>query len=308
MPLNVDPATEHDAWIAFLDGHEDHVRPGVNKALDRYIVRITSGKWTPAAAQYALAVDLHDRLLKHIVRVTKAGYDRIDARHKELIAAQGAKSLNDLFEVKDALPRQKFDFIAAQMAAIRQRALAGSTTIAAGMHRRASEIVADGVKDGKSQAQIASTLFKQGLTANRAAAKRIARTETHVAASRAQFEAAKHKRLKVTEKGWIAHHDDRTRPTHLVADGQVVDYEENFEVGGYPMMYPGDDSGGAPANEIIGCRCSCHYTLALPTREPSAIPERKPQRQRPHFEPVPDDSLDDIDPQDLNAPATAGAH
>lgn len=54
---------------------------------------------------------------------------------------------------------------------------------------------------------------------------------------------------------WVATNDARTRPTHAAADGQVRVIGQPFEVGGYPMLHPLDGSLGAPASEIVSCRC-----------------------------------------------------
>lgn len=62
------------------------------------------------------------------------------------------------------------------------------------------------------------------------------------------------------EKGWLATHDTRVRPTHLAADlgtpetGQRVPLAEPFAVGEARLMFPGDPSG--PPDEVIQCRCS----------------------------------------------------
>lgn len=85
-------------------------------------------------------------------------------------------------------------------------------------------------------------------------AEMIARTESiraMNAGSSALFE-----RWGVKRKEWSAASDARTRDTHRAADGQVVDIDKPFNVGGSSMMYPGDGSMGAPAKEIINCRCS----------------------------------------------------
>lgn len=58
-------------------------------------------------------------------------------------------------------------------------------------------------------------------------------------------------------KKWDATMDRRTRATHAAADGLTVAMDEPFIVGGYPMMHPGDGDLGAPAEEIINCRCYC---------------------------------------------------
>lgn len=48
--------------------------------------------------------------------------------------------------------------------------------------------------------------------------------------------------------------DDRTRPTHLEAHGQVVPILEEFDVGEAKLDHPADFD--APADEFYGCRCS----------------------------------------------------
>lgn len=60
-------------------------------------------------------------------------------------------------------------------------------------------------------------------------------------------------------KMWIAILDEKTRSDHEDADGQIVEITDPFDVGGWPMMYPKDDSMGAPLSEIINCRCTVEY-------------------------------------------------
>lgn len=62
-------------------------------------------------------------------------------------------------------------------------------------------------------------------------------------------------------KTWVAVMDDHTRPEHAEADGQEVDYDEPFEVGGEQMMEPMDDSLGASDWNIYGCRCQSVESL-----------------------------------------------
>lgn len=57
------------------------------------------------------------------------------------------------------------------------------------------------------------------------------------------------------ERVWSDTGDGRTRPDHAAADGQRVGKDEPFTVGGAQLMYPGDDSLGAPPEQIIMCRC-----------------------------------------------------
>lgn len=56
-----------------------------------------------------------------------------------------------------------------------------------------------------------------------------------------------------TRKRWKTRHDDKVRDTHREADGQTVPLDEAFEVGGYPLMYPGER--GAPPALTYNCRC-----------------------------------------------------
>lgn len=58
---------------------------------------------------------------------------------------------------------------------------------------------------------------------------------------------------------WDAAEDSHTRESHTNAEelsrANPVGHGEPFNVGGHEMMYPGDFSLGAPAEEIINCRC-----------------------------------------------------
>ena len=60
------------------------------------------------------------------------------------------------------------------------------------------------------------------------------------------------------KKEWNAILDDRTRPAHRIADGQVVNIDEDFIVDGEPLMFPGDDSRASIEN-TINCRCTAMY-------------------------------------------------
>lgn len=64
-----------------------------------------------------------------------------------------------------------------------------------------------------------------------------------------------------SDKIWITRGDDIVRPTHVAVDFATVPSEENFTVGGFPMDRPGDGSQGAPASEIVRCRCNSQYVI-----------------------------------------------
>ena len=93
---------------------------------------------------------------------------------------------------------------------------------------------------------------------NRAAL--IARTETHNVASYANHQY--HVNVKenfgvAMKKRWISTADGRTRSFHADANGQTVDMDEDFIVGGMPMAHAGDSRGGA--RNVINCRCVIAY-------------------------------------------------
>src|SRR5690606_2128399 len=48
--------------------------------------------------------------------------------------------------------------------------------------------------------------------------------------------------------------DDRVRPEHRAAHRQIVASGEPFQVGGFPMRFPGDPS--APVHLVANCRCA----------------------------------------------------
>jgi hypothetical protein len=55
---------------------------------------------------------------------------------------------------------------------------------------------------------------------------------------------------------WDAANDADTRDSHAAMDGQEPDENGIFTTGdGWRLRYPGDRSLGAPAEEIINCRC-----------------------------------------------------
>ena len=58
-------------------------------------------------------------------------------------------------------------------------------------------------------------------------------------------------------KRWVATNDARTRPAHASANGQTVDMNEKFVVGGAEMDFAGDSAGGA--KNVVNCRCVIIY-------------------------------------------------
>ncbi len=57
--------------------------------------------------------------------------------------------------------------------------------------------------------------------------------------------------------------DGRTRDSHLDHDGQTVPVDQPFNLDGELLMFPGDDSLGASAGNLINCRCRADYRISF---------------------------------------------
>lgn len=121
--------------------------------------------------------------------------------------------------------------------------------------RQITASVTSGILQGKSISRIADDLQDRIETMNRASAIRTARTavtNAQNAGRQDSYEQAAKMGIKVYKR-WVATKDERTRHDHGMADGQVVEYDKPFVVGGEKLMYPGDRSG-SPWN-VYNCRC-----------------------------------------------------
>jgi SPP1 gp7 family putative phage head morphogenesis protein len=80
----------------------------------------------------------------------------------------------------------------------------------------------------------------------------IARTETLRASNSSSEEI--YREWGSPQKEWLSTQDDRTRPDHIEADGQIVGIDESFSVGGEALQYPGDPN--ASPDQTVNCRCT----------------------------------------------------
>ena len=119
--------------------------------------------------------------------------------------------------------------------------------------KQISASVTSSILQGKSIPNIAKDLQARITDMNRASAIRTARTAVTGAQNAGRMDsyvAAEKMGIKV-RKEWLATIDGRTRHSHAMLDGKVVDKDKKFENG---CMFPGDPNG--PAAEVYNCRCA----------------------------------------------------
>ena len=119
--------------------------------------------------------------------------------------------------------------------------------------KQISASVTSSILQGKSIPRIAKDLQTRMPEMNKSSAIRTARTAVTGAQNAGRMDsyvAAEKMGIKV-RKEWLATIDGRTRHSHAMLDGKVVDKDKKFENG---CMFPGDPNG-AP-EETYNCRCT----------------------------------------------------
>ncbi len=120
------------------------------------------------------------------------------------------------------------------------------------------QAIANGYDEGLSVQETSNLLRNTIVAFGLSRALTIARTEVHRTASFANEMVASSMNLSGTIKEWVSVNDERTRLNHVIADGQKVNLENDFEVGGDLLQYPADPTGSP--QETINCRCVVVYT------------------------------------------------
>ena len=211
-----------------------------------FIYRET-GVFTPETASKRLLEELSPTLLSFYRRVFLAAYEANEG-HYERFRKDDALVFGRNTDI-ELLVNEYFRTKTLILSGIAQRQ---ANAIQREIRRlRAQELTLPEIARGISEKF--SVIFR-----NRAAL--IARTETHNVAS-----FANHKyHLNVADnlginmkKRWCAVADGRTRSFHADANGQTVNMDGDFIVGGVPMKHAGDPAGGA--KNVINCRCVILY-------------------------------------------------
>lgn len=134
------------------------------------------------------------------------------------------------------------------------------------MARAADQALVEGLAAGESQRELRrrlEVLFSvNGEQLGPVRAERIAATETTRAWNAAQLGAAQQMTGldRPLVKQWLTEMDSHVRAAHREANGQIRLLTDMFDVGGFPMRYPGDPL--APADLTIMCRCRLALTAA----------------------------------------------
>lgn len=191
--------------------------------------------------------------LTHWVAKTRAALEPTFAAVVSLTADRFGQQLGE-HETKSSLAavRQVLDNRLARLA----------QTVSRTTFDQVAQVLRDGVAQGQTVQQMTAALTKVFDDAEKNRSPMVARTEVIGSLNQAadSYATAAGPDL-VAGKEWLSAHDNRVRHTHAEADGQVRAIGMPFEVGGYPMAFPGDPA--APPSEVINCRCAvAHLTPA----------------------------------------------
>jgi SPP1 gp7 family putative phage head morphogenesis protein len=180
----------------------------------------------------------------------KVGYEQIKTIYNDF----AEQSYNEIFAVKRMKIKKDFNSDTLRITEwINDKAFKFAKQITDDTEKMLREQLEEANANGEDIDQImrrVSNVFDISETGYRA--EMIARTETISAANAGTLEGYKQTGL-VNQKQWLTAEDERTREWHADADGQTVDIDEPFDVGGEELDFPGDPNG-SPEN-IINCRC-----------------------------------------------------
>lgn len=158
----------------------------------------------------------------------------------------------------------------------------------------------DGFEKGESIDQLAARLrASAGMTAKKAVL--VARTQVLDASNAGSIATARAAGIDM-QKEWMSAEDLRVRPEHVLANGQKVDLNAKFTVGGYECDRPHDPT--LPPALRYSCRCTTGYLIPDDSVD-DAVREAEPVPPIPGtsgvVEPLPDPYAGD-----LVAPALPG--
>lgn len=253
-------------------------------------------KQNPHAAHSALQqVTVNEEMTKVVQSIYKvAGVAGARMQHEEIKKHLRQKDITLIMRTKAGFGRNE-QWIRDVIEFLRLHLLEMVANITETMKGDIQKILEQSVSNGWGIAETVKHLEEIGLI--RARASVIARTEINNAANAGHKIAAQSLPYEVN-KGWLAAHDERTRPGHREVDGHQVGEDDLFEVPVYrgkirigteQMDGPGDPK--ASVGNLANCRCRRLYfpkrdaNGRLILREPNqarVIPLRRPQEIPAH--------------------------
>ncbi|HYH67241.1 MAG TPA: phage minor head protein [Urbifossiella sp.] len=268
-------------WLLALDRYEMKLRVSAGRARNSAIIHAAQAyQYSGSLPNYIaeghrrrlknVLTEHYGKVIPHFAAQALAGIRSHRVGHAAAtMVAEAARSWQtkspfeiDFFQLREVKNRTQVKAVGFEHRMqewIGREALRKATLIASTDLDDIRGAIAEGVTGGLGTAEIASSIRKVSqLTPFRAAT--VARTETHAAATFGSIETVRDAERDlgvVMDKEWLATRDSRTRPEHLAADGQRVELNEKFTVGGEVMDRPGDPSA-SPAN-LINCRCSISF-------------------------------------------------
>lgn len=226
-------------------------------------IRMTTEVWFTLSKQYATAsarVAGGNRNVSgavnaqagRMVKVFQRNYKRVGASFGEQVLDEKAGALKNMFPTESKTILQ--DYWAAFDKWTKETTAEHVVAVNKTTKKKLKRIIQRGVEAGKTNALIAKDIRESSKKFNRNRAALIASTEVHSAAV-ASTDIAVEQTGVDFRRDWGHSHDNRVRATHKVKQSRPQG--KPFNIGGEPLMYPGDPKGSA--KNIIKCRCVVLY-------------------------------------------------
>lgn len=169
--------------------------------------------------------------------------------HKAMLTASAGEALRP-FGIR-------FDITApTSQAVLQQFADRIAETIESAIAEQIAQAVQAGYANGDSVAKVSAAIQAATDAISRPRADMLARSDLNGIANSGSLLAASISGAANT-KTWVTAGDDLVRETHQEADGQTVEINDTFDVGGEQALYPGDPE--LSWEESASCRCTLTY-------------------------------------------------
>lgn len=235
----------------FWDARIAHAQAVMDKTPEDQLPHL-SELLPPDVFQQEFNKSMQRHWLTQFVRGVEFERSALDLPQSQSIKFAGSDDLPDIsVDYPPTMRKRMADFLKTRVQGVWSK-------VAKTTHKAIEAAVSKSLEAGKHIREIRQQIMET-LQVSKKQATVIARTEATASLNAGQ--QALREEEDVPNKEWIATIDAKTRETHAAADLQIVENGKPFLVGGYAMQHPGDSSGGAPAEEIIQCRCCATGTF-----------------------------------------------